>query len=193
MGLETLERLFSSRTRIGLLALFFMHPDRRYYVRQIARELKRDISGIKRELDNLEQAGILNSEKVGNLRYYVANRSAPLFADIKGIIDKTVGVAGTLGEALKGLAGVQTAFLYSTNAHPPGEGPGDIDLVIVGRADLREVNETITHLEGKLGRQINYTVFDEAEYARRRAEGDPLLAQIIQGRRVILVGRDDGV
>ena len=193
MAFEILERLFSSRTRIGLLALFFTHPDRRYYVRQIARELKRDISGIKRELDNLEQAGMLTSEKVGNLRYYVANRSAPLFANIKGIIDKTVGVAGTMEEGLKALSGVRTAFLYSTNAHAPGEGPGDIDLLIVGRADLREVNETITHLEGKLGRQINYTVFDEAEYERRRAEGDPFLSEILKGRRVILVGRDDGV
>ncbi len=140
MAFETLERLFSSRTRIGLLSLFFMQPDQRYYVRQIARELKRDISGIKRELDNLERAGLLTSEKVGNLRYYAANRAAPLFAEIKGIIDKTVGVAATLEQSLKGIPGVHGAFLYSTNAHVPGEGLGDIDLLIVGRVDLREVN-----------------------------------------------------
>lgn len=193
MAFETLERLFSSRTRIGLLSLFFMQPDRRHYVRQIARELKRDISGIKRELDNLERAGLLTSEKVGNLRYYAANRSAPLFAEIKGIIDKTVGVAATLERDLKALSGVHSAFLYSTNAHTPGEGLGDVDLLIVGRVDLREVNEIVTHLEGKLGRSINYTVFDEAEYERRRSEGDPFLSEVLKGRRVILVGRDDGV
>lgn len=193
MAFETLERLFSSRTRIGLLSLFFMQPDQRYYVRQIARELKRDISGIKRELDNLERAGVLTSEKVGNLRYYAANRAAPLFAEIKGIIDKTVGVAATLERDLKGVPGVHAAFLYSTNAHLPGEGLGDIDLLIVGQVDLRELNEIITHLEGKLGRSINYTVFDEAEYARRRAEADPFLSEIFKGRRVILIGRDDAV
>ena len=193
MAFEILERLFSSRTRIGLLSLFFSQPDRRYYVRQIARELKRDISGIKRELDNLERAGILASEKVGNLRYYAANRHALLFPEIKGIIDKTVGVAATMEEVLKGVAGVRSAYLYSRNSHPPGEGPGDIDLLIVGQVDLREINEVVTHLEGKLGRQINYTVFDEAEYERRRTEGDPFLSAILQGRRVILVGGDHGL
>ncbi len=193
MAFEILERLFSSRTRIGLLGLFFSEPDRRYYVRQIARELKRDISGIKRELDNLERGGILTSEKVGNLRYYAANRNALLFPEIKGIIDKTVGVAATMEEVLKGVAGIRSAYLYSRNSHAPGEGPGDIDLLIVGQVDLREVNEVITHLEGKLGRQINYTVFDEAEYERRRAEGDPSLSVILQGRRVILVGSDHGL
>jgi hypothetical protein len=66
-------------------------------------------------------------------------------------------------------------------------------MLIVGPVDLREVNETITHLEAKLGRSINYTVFDEAEYERRRAEGDPFLSEILKGRRVLFVGRDDGV
>ena len=70
-----LERLFSSKTRVGILRLLFSNPDERYYVRQIARELGRDISGIKRELDNLDKAGLLASEKIGNLRYYTVNKS----------------------------------------------------------------------------------------------------------------------
>jgi DNA-binding MarR family transcriptional regulator len=65
-----LTRLFSSQTRVGLLRLFYTHPQDRFYTRQIARELHRDISGIKRELDNLEKAGLLISDKVGNLRYH---------------------------------------------------------------------------------------------------------------------------
>ena len=62
-----LERLFSSKTRVEILRLLFLNPDGRYYVRQIARELSRDISGIKRELDNLDKAGLLTSEKLGEV------------------------------------------------------------------------------------------------------------------------------
>ena len=58
-------RLFSSETRVSLLTLFFTRLDKRFYVRELARQLGRDISGIKRELDNLERAGLLTSEKVG--------------------------------------------------------------------------------------------------------------------------------
>ncbi|MBI3080917.1 MAG: transcriptional regulator, partial [candidate division NC10 bacterium] len=70
-----LRRLFSSQTRVDLLVLFLSRPEERFYVRELARQLKRDIS---RELDNLEKAGILQSVKVGNLLYYSANLQSPV-------------------------------------------------------------------------------------------------------------------
>ncbi len=188
-----LTRIFSSRTRVDILRHFFTHPDNRYYVRQIARDLRRDISGIKRELDNLEKAGLLVSDKVGNLRYYTANKSSAIYSEIKGIIGKTVGAQAALSNSLAGLSGVQQAWLYSANSHPPGEGTGAIHLLIVGGVDLTELNETITRLEEDLGREVNYTVFDQGEYQRRRAEADPFLTEVLGSRNVLLIGRDDGV
>jgi DNA-binding transcriptional ArsR family regulator len=178
---------------VDLLRLFFTHPEERYYVRQISRELHRDISGIKRELDNLERAGLLASEKVGNLRYYSVNKAAAIYSEVKGIVAKTVGVQALIGDALRPLGGVRQARLYTTNAHPPGEGAGPIFLLIVGGVDLTELNEAITRLEDRLTREINYTVFDEGEFQRRRAEADPFLTEVLSGRTVLLIGRDDGV
>jgi hypothetical protein len=188
-----LTTLFSSQTRVALLRLFFTHSENRYYVRQIARELGRDISGIKRELDNLEKAGLLVSDKVGNLRYYSVNKTAAIYPEIKSIIAKTVGVQAAIYEALAPLGGLRQAWIYSTNAHPPGEGAGAVFLLIVGGVDLAELNEAITRLEDHLGREINYTVFDEGEFQRRRAEADPFLTEILSGRNVLLIGRDDCV
>jgi predicted transcriptional regulator len=188
-----LEKIFSSKTRVDLLRVFFTHSESRYYVRQIARELGRDISGIKRELDNLEKAGLLVSDKVGNLRYYSVNKSAAIYSEIKSIVAKTVGVQGAINEALGKLSGLRQAWLYTTNSHPPGEGAGPIHLLVVGDVDLTDLNEAITRLEGHLGREINYTVFDEGEFQRRRAEADPFLTEILGGRNVLLIGRDDGI
>jgi DNA-binding MarR family transcriptional regulator len=188
-----LERLFSSKTRVDILRLLFTHPEERFYVRQIARELHRDISGIKRELDNLEKATLIASEKVGNLRYYSVNKTAAIYSEVKSIIAKTVGAQAVISEALKSLSGPHQAWLYTTNAHPAGEGAGPIMLLVVGEVDLTELNEAITRLEGELGREINYTVFDEGEFRRRRAEADPFLTEVFGGRSVLLIGRDDGV
>ncbi len=186
-----LEKLFSSKTRVELLRLFFSNPEGRLYVRQIARQLGRDISGIKRELDNLDKIGLLTSEKLGNLRYYTVNKNAPIYPEIKTIISKTVGIPGTIMDSLRGLGGLRQAWMYSMNSHPPGEGSGPALLLIVGRVDLAELNEAITRLESELGREINYTVFDEAEFKRRRAEADPFLTELFGGRNVLLIGRDD--
>ncbi|HSB71382.1 MAG TPA: winged helix-turn-helix domain-containing protein [Candidatus Methylomirabilis sp.] len=188
-----LEKLFSSKTRVHLLRLFFTHSESRFYVRQVARELGRDISGIKRELDNLEKAGLLVSDKVGNLRYYTVNKSAAIYSEIKSIVAKTVGVQGAMAEALRKLSGLHQAWLYTTNSHPPGEGAGPIHLLVVGGVDLSDLNEAITRLEGHLGREINYTVFDEGEFQRRRGEADPFVTEVLGGRNVLLIGREDGV
>ena len=188
-----LTRLISSQTRVDLLRLFFTHSEGRYYVRQIARELRRDISGIKRELDNLEKAGLLVSDKVGNLHYYTVNKAGAIYSEVKSMVAKTVGVQGAISAALATLGGLSQARLYTTNAHPPGEGAGAIFLLIVGGVDLTDLNEVITRLEGDLGREINYTVFDEGEFQRRRAEADPFLTEVLGGRTVLLIGRDNGV
>ena len=188
-----LERLFSSKTRVEVLRLLFSDPDGRYYVRQIARELGRDISGIKRELDNLDKAGLLVSEKFGNLRYYTVNKSSTIYAEVKSIIAKTVGVQGAIANALSTLGGLRQAWMYSLNSHPPGEGSGPVPVLIVGRVDLAELNEAVTQLESRLGREINYTVFDETDFQRRRAEADSFLTEVFGGRNVLLIGRDDGV
>ena len=188
-----LERLFSSKTRVEILRLLFSNSDVRLYVRQIARELGRDISGIKRELDNLEKGGLVASEKFGNLRYYAANKSSAIYPEIKAIISKTVGVQGAITGSLRGLSGLRQAWMYSMNSHPPGEGPGAIMVLVVGRVDLADLNEAVTGLEAKLGREISYTVFDETDFQRRRAEADPFVTEVLGGRNVLLVGRDDGV
>lgn len=180
-----LVRLFSSQTRVELLEFFLSRPDRRFYVREIVRELQRDISGIKRELDNLERVGLLTSSKVGNLRYYGVERSFPLYAELKAIIDKTRGIPQAIGEALRGIAGIRVAFVFGDHEAPER---GAIDLLVVGRAHMAQLNRVVADLELRLGRSINYLVFDEGEYQRRKAEGDPFVREVLQGRTVLLIG-----
>jgi len=46
----------------------------------------------------------------------------------------------------------------------------------------------VADLELRIGRSINYLVFDEGEYQRRKAEGDPFLREVLQGSTVSLIG-----
>ena len=188
-----LRRLFSSQTRVDLLVLFLSRPEERVYVRELARQLRRDISGIKRELDNLEKAEILQSVKVGNLRYYSANFQSPVYPELKAIVDKTRAVPGTIAAALRKVEGVVVAFLYGAKADALATDAGALDLIIVGPPDLAALNQTMADLERRLGREINLLVFDRAEFARRREEGDPFLTEVLQGDRVVLVGSDNAL
>ncbi|MEI6379156.1 MAG: hypothetical protein WCO55_05865 [Candidatus Falkowbacteria bacterium] len=57
-----LDKLFGSNARVKLLKLFLLHPDQRYYIREIARELDLQLNSVFRELNNLEEMGLLLSE-----------------------------------------------------------------------------------------------------------------------------------
>lgn len=186
-------RLFSSEIRVSLLTLFFTRLDKRFYVRELARHLGRDISGIKRELDNLERAGLLASEKVGNLRYYRVNKASPLYTEIRGMIAKTTGIQASLREGLRKIKGIQWAIMYGAEQREGEEGLGPIRLMVIGQVDLNELNDAVRVLEGRLNREINYLVFDEGEYRRRKAEEDPFLMEVLIGRRSVVIGTDDGV
>ena len=188
-----MSRLFSSEVRVSLLTLFFTRLDKRFYVRELARHLGRDISGIKRELDNLERAGLLASEKVGNLRYYRVNKASPLYAEMRGIIAKTTGIYASLREGLRKIKGIQRAMVYGAEQHESEEGLGPVRLMVIGQVDLNDLNDAVRVLENRLNREINYLVFDEAEYQRRKAEEDPFLMEVLMGRRSVLIGTDDGL
>ncbi|MDD5071422.1 MAG: ArsR family transcriptional regulator [Patescibacteria group bacterium] len=56
-----LGKLFGSNTRVKILKLFLLHPGEKYYIRQLARDLKLQVNSVRRELENLEEFGLLSS------------------------------------------------------------------------------------------------------------------------------------
>ncbi|HVP24626.1 MAG TPA: winged helix-turn-helix domain-containing protein [Methanomicrobiales archaeon] len=83
-----LERLFTSRSRIELLELFLLHPEREIHVREICRITGLNINSVRRELANLEQLGLLRSRTGGNARFYTVNIGFPIYQELVGILLK---------------------------------------------------------------------------------------------------------
>ena len=56
-----LGHLFGSKSRVKILKLFLLHSGDKYYIRQIARDLGLQINSVRRELENLQDFGLLVS------------------------------------------------------------------------------------------------------------------------------------
>lgn len=54
-----LGKLFGSNARVKILKLFLIHPDKKFYIREISRDLKLQLNSTRRELENLEKFGLL--------------------------------------------------------------------------------------------------------------------------------------
>lgn len=184
-GETSLKMLFSSAIRADVLALLLNNPDEKFYVREIANLIRKNPSGVKRELDNLEKMGILLSHRVANLRYFQANKMSPLFSELKNLIDKSLGLPGALKTIVR-LAGAKAAFLYGPCAD--GEDVGSVDLFIIG-ASSNNIGTGLKELEEKFSKKINYTVIDESEYKNRKEKGDVDLEKLLSGKRITLIGR----
>jgi DNA-binding transcriptional ArsR family regulator len=84
--------LFGKSMR-GILAQLYGRPDRRFYVREIARAAGTPPSSLQRDLAALAGAGIIDRHENGRQVYYQANLNCPIFGELKGIVTKTFGVA----------------------------------------------------------------------------------------------------
>ncbi len=59
-----LEDIFGSKTRVKLLRLFLNNPQQPYYLRELARMLKSQLNSVRREVENLQDIGIIKAVEI---------------------------------------------------------------------------------------------------------------------------------
>jgi uncharacterized protein len=179
--------------RGAILGLLYEHPDQSFYYRQLTRELK-DVSAgtLQRELDILTQLELIERSTVGNQVFYRANRSHPVFPELRALVSKTIGVIPLLRSALAAVADrISVAFVYGSLARHEERAESDIDLLVVGRATLEEVLKAIGNIEASLRRPVNPTVYSVSEFKRKLASGNHFLNSVVRGEKIFLVGDED--
>lgn len=179
-----LKSLFSSSIRADLLSLLLNSPDEQFYIREVAKLLRKNPSGIKRELDKLEEMGIVTSEKIVNLKYFQANKESPLFSELKNLITKSLGLPGALKAVLRA-SGAKAAFLYGPYAE--GQDESAVNMFVVGASS--SLTRELKNLEKRFDQKIDCTVIDEEEYRLKKKKGDANLKKVLSGKRIMLVGR----
>ena len=188
-----LESLYIAKSKIrqGLLTLFFTNPSQRYYLREIHRILGYSAGSIRRELLRFQNDKLFNTNSVGNLLYYSLNISHSLFKELKSIVSKTVGVEGSLKEALSSVKKIKIAFIYGSFAAKREKAISDIDLMIIGEADISHLNEKIIGLEKKLKREINPTIYSLKEYRAKKRAKSGFILELLKSPKIMLIGKKD--
>ena len=181
--------LFPAIYRRQVLALLLLHPDRKLHVREISRLTATTPGTMNKELSKLHEAGLLERERVGNQIRYFANRSHQIFAELSGILRKTVGIADVLIDGLAPLAdSIEFAFVYGSIARGSETAGSDIDLLIVGELGFGAVVDALHGTEKRLGRDVNAKVFSRREWNSKVRSGDAFAAEVLKGAKIMLMG-----
>jgi len=172
-----------------LLRLFMLDPEREFYQRELQRLTEAHLRQLQRDLVRLEQSGLVESRSHGNRTYYRAAASHPAFADMRGLVLKTVGLGDVVRDALLSVAvSIDVAFVFGSLAAGDAMGRSDVDLFVVGSVSRRDLAVALDSVGTELGRELNPVIFTRAEFAERRRAGDHFVSMVLAGPRIWLIG-----
>lgn len=178
--------------RQRVLALLFGHTEQSYYMRQITRAVDAGHGAVQRELKHLVAGGLVTRTRTGNQVFYQANEKSPVFAELRGLIVKTVGLADPLREALAALATrIEVAFVYGSIAHATDGAGSDVDLMIIGDVGLRELGPPLREVQWQLGRDVNPVTMSPLELRDGVGKADRFVESVLHGSKIFLIGGQD--
>jgi hypothetical protein len=181
-----LEKLFGSKTRAKLLALFFENTEKSYYVREITRVIEEQINSVRRELTNLSALGLVKIENYENKVYYSANMKHPFARPMTEIFARsnamnyavdgqTIVVRKTTWEDyVRPVANLVSALIV-TNRLPGQDG---LDLLIVGDDRTHKLTHWAEIIEKRQGKPLNYAIISREDYIYRKSVRDKFISSV---------------
>jgi predicted nucleotidyltransferase len=176
-----------------VLALLFGQPDRTFRSAEVIALAGSGTGAVHRQLIRLADSGLITVKQVGNQKHYQANRDSPIFAELHGLVVKTIGLAGPLEKALAPFRDrIQAAFVYGSLAKGEDTARSDIDLMVIcddlAYADLYGA---LQEAEAALGRPVHVSLSSAAEWKRKLAAGNPFVSKVQAQPKIPLIGSAD--
>lgn len=186
-----LEHLFGSKTRVKLLRLFFRHPEKSFYVREITRMLETQINAVRREIESLEKSGVLLAlEKAENpdtaaapsstlRKYYRVNPQGVFYLELSSLLSKETlaNEQEFINDLKKENPGI-TLFLLS--GYFTGDKRAPTDILLVGKIHENKVEKAIREFEKNFGHELRYTFMTDQEFHDRRHIMDKFLFDLFE-------------
>ncbi|MFH1338325.1 MAG: nucleotidyltransferase domain-containing protein [Candidatus Omnitrophota bacterium] len=187
------ESILFSKTIRNILSVLVTNPKDRFYLRQLCTLIGSSPRPVQLALRKLERAGILNSEKQANIKFYYLNKQCPIYPEIKSIILKTEAIGDALRKGLKKLRNVQCAFIYGSVAKDKERTGSDIDICVIGKVNLNALSRITARLEEKLKREISTVTFGSGEWRKAIDEKKAFAVDILKNKKIILIGKPDEI
>ena len=183
-----LDVLFGSKARVALLARMLLHPEDELHLSDLFRETGFAPRSIQLEVDRLVSLGVLNERRSGNRRYLSANIRHNLYDPLRQLLERTVGIAPALRQALADDDRIERAVVYGSYAAGEARPESDVDVLVVGRITLAELLEEIAPLQQRLDIEINPVVMTKQEFRTRRSEREHFISSVLASPIIPLIG-----
>lgn len=190
-----IEKALFSNAQQKLLGLLFVRVNDGFHLNEIMRLTGLGSASAQRELRRLHDAGLIVSERIGNVRRFRPNMNSLVYPELSGLVQKTFGMVGVLHSTLSPLSKkMLIAFAYGATANNRESGVGDIDLLLIcDETNYGDLLSRLAPAEKALRRKINPNLYTVSDYKRRLREQQPFITQVLQAPKIYIVGDDAGL
>jgi predicted nucleotidyltransferase len=192
-GANSLADALFTTTQQRVLALLFGQPARSFFATELIELTGSGSGAVQRELKRLTSSGLITVTPIGKQKHYQANPDSPVFAELRGLVLKTVALVEPIRQALEQIADqITLALLYGSVVKGTDTAASDIDLLIVAEGvALEDVYAALAPVEADLGRRISPTLYTSQEFAERKASRSAFLTRVLSGEHLVLIGGED--
>jgi hypothetical protein len=181
-----------SKVQCRVLGVLFGNPDQSFYANELFRLAGSGTGAGVRELSKLSASGLVTVNKIGNQKHYQANRDAPIFEELRGIVLKTFGMADVLRQGLLPMADkISVAFIYGSIAKGSDTTKSDIDVMVIGdHIEYPDVYSALMPAEKQLGRKVSPSIYNKEDAARKLKKNNAFLTRIMAQPKIFLIGSE---
>ncbi len=178
---------FQSKITIKLLRYYFVNPNRKHYINELAKIIAVDPGNLFRKLKELEGDGLFLSQAVGSQRFFYLNKRWPLLGEYKKIFELKFGLPEILKKEFKKVKGLQEAYIFGSYIKGNLQEASDIDVLLIGSHDPGDIFKIINPLEKSLGREINIIDYSQAEFTKKIKDKDFFLKNVFTEKTIKII------
>jgi len=174
--------------QIELLGLLLLQPERSWTLQELARGLAAPASSVHRELGRAERAGIVTREASARPHRFAAATDDAFYEPLVALLGRSIGVEQELRASLDEQPGVLAAVIHGSWAGGSRRPDSDIDILVVGDIDLRELRRHLRPIGERAGRTLDLTVVTTEELQREVNDQSSFARRILETPTIPLVG-----
>ncbi len=160
--------IFRSNAQASILLELLALADVPLSLTDLADRAGVSLGAVHKEVERLEAAELVRTHRVGRSRLVEANPDSPFHHALRSLVISAFGPGELLAERLANIAGIDQSFIYGSWAaseiDSTADQPHDIDVMVIGRPDLDALHEALREVEAIVGRPVNATVLEQAEW-----------------------------
>ena len=152
-----LNSLITSKTRLRMLIKFFVSAANKGYLNGLANEFNESTNSIRKELNNLSDAGYLLKSKQNNKVIYNADIKHPLFKVLQKIVRQHLGLEEIVETVISRMGDLEIIAL--TGDYAKGIDSGIIEIVVIGDDVNKDYLENIKiKIKDKISREVDFII-----------------------------------